>query len=57
MVHAFNPNTQEAEAGGSLSLRPDWSTEQVPGQAPKLQRNPVLKNKQNKTKQKNKMTM
>jgi hypothetical protein len=22
VVHAFNPSTQEAEAGGSLSLRP-----------------------------------
>ena len=31
VVHAFNPSTQEAEAGGSLSLRPIWSTEQ-PGQ-------------------------
>jgi hypothetical protein len=27
MVHTFNPGTQEAEAGGSLSLRPAWSTE------------------------------
>jgi hypothetical protein len=24
---AFDPSTQEAEAGGSLSLRPAWSTE------------------------------
>jgi hypothetical protein len=23
----FNPSTQEAEAGGFLSLRPAWSTE------------------------------
>jgi hypothetical protein len=28
---AFNPTSQKAEAGGSLSLRPAWSTEQVPG--------------------------
>jgi hypothetical protein len=26
-MHAFNPSTQEAEAGGFLSLRPAWSTE------------------------------
>ena len=25
MAHAFNPGTPEAEAGGSLSLRPAWS--------------------------------
>jgi hypothetical protein len=28
-AHAFNLSTQEAEAGGFLSLRPAWSTEQV----------------------------
>jgi hypothetical protein len=27
VVHAFNPSTQEAEAGGFLSLRAAWSTE------------------------------
>ena len=27
VVHAFNPSTWEAVAGGSLSLRPAWSTE------------------------------
>jgi hypothetical protein len=27
VAHAFNPSTQEAEAGGFLSLRPAWSTE------------------------------
>jgi hypothetical protein len=27
VVHAFNPSTWEAEAGGFLSLRPAWSTE------------------------------
>jgi hypothetical protein len=26
VVHAFNPSTQEAEAGGFLSSRPPWST-------------------------------
>jgi hypothetical protein len=29
---AFNPSTQEAEAGGFLSSRSAWSTEWVPGQ-------------------------
>ena len=27
--HTFNPSTGKAEAGGSLSLRPAWSKEQV----------------------------
>ena len=51
VVHAFNPSTREAEAGRSLWVRgqPDlW--ELVPGRAPKLQRNPLWKNKNNKTK-------
>jgi hypothetical protein len=26
VVHPFSPNTREAEAGGSLSLKPAWST-------------------------------
>jgi hypothetical protein len=26
VVHAFNPSTWEAEAGGFLSSRPAWST-------------------------------
>ena len=34
-VHVFNPGTREAEAG-SLSLRPTWSIEQVPGQPGRL---------------------
>jgi hypothetical protein len=32
VVHAFNPIIQETEAARSLTLRPAWSTEQVPGQ-------------------------
>jgi hypothetical protein len=32
-VHAFNPNTQETEAGGSLSLRWAWSIQRVPDQS------------------------
>lgn len=27
MAHTFDPSTQEAEAGGSLSSRPTWATE------------------------------
>jgi hypothetical protein len=33
VAHAFNPSTWEAEAGESLSSRPAWSTEGVPGQS------------------------
>jgi hypothetical protein len=49
VVCAFNPSTWEAEAGGSLSLKPAWSTEIVPSQ-PGLHRE-TLSQKQNKTKQ------
>jgi hypothetical protein len=38
VAHAFNPSTQEAEAGGFLSSRTARAT----------QRNPVSKNKTNK---------
>jgi hypothetical protein len=37
VVHAFNPSTWEAEAGGFLSSRPAWSTE-----CSRTARNPVL---------------
>ena len=49
-AHAFNPSTWEAEAGRSLSLKPTWSIEQVPGQ-PGLHRE-ILSQKQNKMKEK-----
>jgi hypothetical protein len=55
VVHAFNPSTWEAEAGGFLSSRPAWSTELVPGQ-PGLYRETLsgikekTKTKQNKKK-------
>lgn len=29
---AFGPRPQEAEAGSSLSSKPAWSTQQIPGQ-------------------------
>jgi hypothetical protein len=45
VVHAFNPSTQEAEAGGFLSLRPAWSTEWAPGQ-PELCRDTLSQKKQ-----------
>ena len=32
VVHDFNPSTGEAEAGRSLSSKPSWSIERVPGQ-------------------------
>jgi hypothetical protein len=52
VVHAFNPSTWEAEAGGFLSLRPAWSTEWVPGQ-PGLHRE-TLSRKTKTNKQTNK---
>ena len=52
MVYAFNPSTWEGEAGGSLSLRPAWSTERVLEQ-PGLYKKETLswKNKQSKQQQ------
>ena len=40
----FNPSTQEAEAGGFLSLRPAWSTKFQDSQG--YPERPCLKNKQ-----------
>ena len=37
VMHTFNPSTQEAESGKSLSSRPAWSTEPVPGTARAIQ--------------------
>lgn len=45
VVYAFNPSIKEAEACGSLSLRPALSTEEVTGQAPKTQRGNTGKKK------------
>jgi hypothetical protein len=52
VVNAFNPSTQEAEAGGFLSSRPAWSTEWVPGQ-PGLHRITLSRKNKNKNKRKN----
>jgi hypothetical protein len=57
VAHAFNPSTQEAEAGGFLSSRPSWSTKWVPGQ-PWLYRETLSQNnkKQKQKQKKNKKT-
>jgi hypothetical protein len=34
-VHSFNPSNQKAEEGGSLGVRPAWSTERISGQPKK----------------------
>jgi hypothetical protein len=48
VAHAFNPSTQEAEAGGFLSSRPAWSTKWAQRQ-PGLYRETLSpKTKQNK---------
>jgi hypothetical protein len=50
VVAPFNPSTLEVEAGRSVSSRPTWSTDCVPGQPGLQQRNIVLKKqKVNKT--------
>jgi hypothetical protein len=56
VVHAFNPSTPEAEAGGFLSSSPAWSTKWT---ARAIQRNPVSKTKTKKKpkKQKQKKTL
>ena len=51
VAYTFYPSTQEAEAGRSLSLRPNWSTKQVPGQPGRAtQKNHDLKNKKREKK-------
>jgi hypothetical protein len=45
VVHTVNPSTWEAEAGGSLSLRPAWSTEDRQGYTEKQNSNSKQNNK------------
>jgi hypothetical protein len=52
VVHAFNPSTQEVEAGRFLSSRPAWSTKWVPGQ-PGLYRETLTWKIKNKNRKKN----
>jgi hypothetical protein len=53
-AHAFNLSSWEAEAGISLSLRPDWPTQRVP-QPPQLHREILSqKNIKNQNKKQNK---
>jgi hypothetical protein len=47
LVHSFNPSTMEAEAGGSLNLRPFWSTQGVPGQPGTHRKTSIQKTKNN----------
>ena len=54
VVHAFNPITQEAEAGGFLSLSSAWSTEQVLGQLGLHRETLSRKTKQEKKKKRKK---
>lgn len=59
VVYAFNTNTQEVEAGDSLSLWPACSTKWVLGQprtAKVTQRNPASKQQQKPSKQKQNKT-
>ena len=51
LAHTFNPSTREAEADGSVSLRPAWFTRQVPGQ-PELLHRETLSSKTKTPKQK-----
>jgi hypothetical protein len=51
VAHAFNPSTQEAEAGEFLSSRPAWSIEWVPGQ-PGLYRETLSRKNQKRKKKK-----
>ena len=54
VAHAFNPSTQEAEAGGFLSSRPAWATKWVPGQPGLYRETLSQKTKKPKNKQKTK---
>jgi hypothetical protein len=42
VAQAFNTSVWEAKAGGSLSLRPAWCIEQIPGQPGLLYRGTLI---------------
>ena len=50
VVHAFNPGTREAEAGGFLNLRPSLVYKVSSRTARAIKRNPVSKNQKKKKK-------
>ena len=52
VAHTFNPSTWEAEADGSLSARPAWFIDQVPGQLGLHRETLTLKTKQKSSKNK-----
>jgi hypothetical protein len=52
VVHAFNPSTQEAEAGGSLEFEASLVYRVSSRTARATQRNPVSKNKTKNNKKK-----
>jgi hypothetical protein len=56
LVHAFNPSTWEAEAGGFLSSRPAWSTNKISRSARAIQRNLVLKKKKERERERKALT-
>jgi hypothetical protein len=49
VVHAFNPSTWEAEAGGFLSSRPAWSTSEFRDSQGYTEKPCLKKTKTNKT--------
>jgi hypothetical protein len=51
-MHAFDPSTWEAEAGGFLSSRPAWSQSEFQDSQGDTEKPCLEKRKQNKTKNK-----
>ena len=45
-MHTCNPNIQEAEAGGCVSSKPAWSTQQVPGQRERHREKQTIQHRQ-----------
>jgi hypothetical protein len=51
VAHAFNPSTQEAEAGGFLSSRPAWSIYKVSSRTARAIQRKLVWNTKNKKQQ------